>query len=209
MDEPGSRPTDHRDPVTVPVAALRSRMAVNLGRVRFAGARLVLTTHGTPVAAVVSLDDLELLHQVDVVGIPAPVVEVAVVLPLGGAGLWQLLVQSRHRAPWWPIDSLDACPGERVRQRWLTSDDRVVELRGEVVSVERGRSIAFTWTEAGCDRDTSVRLQVVPTAVGGRTELRIGETGFGPLELERAREHHDQWAELLVGLAEHVASSTG
>ena len=68
------RPDRRGDPVVVPVAQLRSRLGENLGRVRFAGERLVLTTHGAPVAAVVSLDDLERLQQVDVVGVPAPVV---------------------------------------------------------------------------------------------------------------------------------------
>lgn len=74
-------------PTRVPVALLRSRLGETLGRVRFAGERLVLTTHGTPIAAVVPLDDLERLEQVDVVGIPTPVVEKSVVLPVSGAEL--------------------------------------------------------------------------------------------------------------------------
>ena len=85
--------------MVVPVAQLRSRLGQTLGRVRFAGERLVLTTHGAPVAAVVTLDDLERLRQVDVVGIPAPVVEESVVLPRREAELWRALAHGRYRAP--------------------------------------------------------------------------------------------------------------
>ena len=191
--------------MTVPVAQLRSRLGQSLGRVRFAGERLLLTTHGAPVAAVVSLDDLERLRQVDVVGVPAPVVEASVVLPLREAELWRALVHGRYRAPWWSIDTLGACPGERVRERWLASDGRVVDLRGEVSAVEPGRSITLAWTETGCARATTVQLRVGRTSAAGTTELSVAETGFGPLEGDRAREHHHQWAELLDRLARHLA----
>ena len=190
--------------MVVPVAKLRSRLGETLGRVRFAGERLVLTTHGAPVAAVVPLDDLERLRQVDVVGIPAPVVEESVVLPLREAELWRALVNGRYRAPWWSIDTLGACPGERVRERWLASDGRVVDLRGEVSTVEPGRSITLAWTEAGCARATTVQLRVGHTTVAGTTELSVVEAGFGPLEGDRAREHHHQWAQLLDRLVRHL-----
>lgn len=190
--------------MVVPVAQLRSRLGQTLGRVRFAGERLVLTTHGAPVAAVVTLDDLERLRQVDVVGIPAPVVEESVVLPRREAELWRALAHGRYRAPWWSIDTLGTCPGERVRERWLASDGRVVDLRGEVSAVEPGRSITLAWTEAGCARATTVQIRVGRTTAAGTTELSVAETGFGPLEGDRAREHQHQWALLLDRLVHHL-----
>lgn len=198
-----------RVPSTVPVAELRSRLAETLGRVRFTSERVVLTSHGTPVAVVVPLDDLERLEQVDVVGIQSPGVEESVAVALGEVELWRTVVNGRYRAPWWSIDTFGVVPGERVRERWLAADGRVVDLTGEVVGLEDGRSITLTWTEAGCARPTTVRLVVEPTGTDAGARLSVVETGFGPLETERASEHGRQWALLLTRLAEHVARRSG
>jgi prevent-host-death family protein len=196
QDEHGAR--------RVPVAELRARLAETLGRVRFAGDRLVLTTHGRPVAAVVSLRDLERLEEVDVVGLLSPEVAESVQLPVDAARLWRTLVDGRYRAPWWSVDTFGVLPGEPVRERWLLASGGVVDLRGEVVAHEDGRSITFTWTEPGGARPSTVRLVVAAVGLAS-AELTITETGFGPRETARAQEHGRQWAQLLQRLGEHVA----
>lgn len=212
MDPPvDAAPEPVRSPrvaVAVPVAELRSRLGDTLGRVRFGGERLVLTAHGTPIAAVVCLDDLERLEQVDVVGIPTPAVEERVVLTAGVARVWRALVEGRYRSVWWPMVTLEVWPGERVHERRLAADGHEVELRGQVVAVEVGASFTFTWAERGCARETTVTL-LLTVRQPDETELVVTETGFGPLELARAAEHARRWAELTGDLAGYLTSAPG
>lgn len=49
-------------PERVKIAALRSDLAEIINRVRFAKARVLVTKHGEPVAALISMDELERLR---------------------------------------------------------------------------------------------------------------------------------------------------
>ncbi len=122
----------------IPLVAARAELSDLCMRVAFGRERVILTRHGRPAAALVSVDDLEQLAPVAV-----DTTEVVVAEEIHGA--WEMFTSSRHRAGWWPefgfkpsagsyfrYDGerdpgvvLDALPGELLSFSWPRTNHKV------------------------------------------------------------------------------------
>lgn len=94
---------------------------------------------------------------------------------------------------WWPESAeLDLKVGGRYHFGWARAD---WHLRGEFVSVERPRQLAFSWRwEHHPESTTVVKVTFEPGFAGGSTLLvRQGPYGDSPGAIELRQSHIDGW----------------
>ena len=102
------------------------------------------------------------------------------------------------------VPLLEPRAGGRYRIQMHLSDGREIPVEGEFKTVDRPRTLAFTWGWALSDGSTLVRLTFKP--VEGGTELTLIHEG---LPTPEAREGHGKgWNSALNKLARYVKGET-
>jgi uncharacterized protein YndB with AHSA1/START domain len=102
------------------------------------------------------------------------------------------------------VPLLEPKVGGRYRIQMHLSDGREIPVEGEFKTVDRPRSLAFTWSWALSDGSTLVRLTF--KAVEGGTELTLIHEG---LPTPEDREGHGKgWNSALNKLARYVKGET-
>jgi uncharacterized protein YndB with AHSA1/START domain len=126
--------------------------------------------------------------------------------------VWAVLTEPVHLAQWFSDEvEIDTRPGGRVLFTW---HGRGV-LGGRVEAVEPPHRLAFRWTPGGEgelreNSSTLVEITLTPES-GGRTRLRVDESGFQGLagsdgdRAHHARENSAGWDRELDELREYVA----
>jgi uncharacterized protein YndB with AHSA1/START domain len=126
--------------------------------------------------------------------------------------VWAVVTEPVHLAQWFSDEvEIDARPGGRVVFTWR----RLGVLAGRVEAVEPPHRFAFRWSPGGDGEwreNSSTLVEITLTAEsGGRTRLRVDESGFqGLAGSDGDRAHHvDEnsagWDRELDELREYVA----
>lgn len=173
------------------LADARIQLAELMGRVTYGGERIVLTRHGKPAAALVSIDDLARLggqtsEPPESVGPPAPMLE-RISIAAGRGRVWQALTDPRDRERWWPAVDLDPEVGGRFLQLWSAAEDLPERAGGRITEFDDPQVFAVQWGDGG---QTTVELveesggvQVVVTHTDG-----VCPVGW-KLDLDALRRH--------------------
>jgi uncharacterized protein YndB with AHSA1/START domain len=129
--------------------------------------------------------------------------------------VWRALTTAEELAAWFQVEiEGDIAPGREVWMTSLSPGCAGHRFRVRFEAMDRPRRFVWQWhpgaVEPGVDYSreprTTVTFMLVP--VEGGTELKVSETGFDAVALERrAKVYHENtegWAEVLVWLQRHV-----
>lgn len=165
------RMDEHR----VSLAEARQQLGELLTRVNYLDERLVVTKHGKPLAAVVSMDDLvRLRDEAPSRSAPAstptePWME-TMTIPGTRARVWWALSDARQRTEWWPSSDLDPEVGREFIQLWSDVDDVPQRLAGRIAEYEDGQRVRVQWDDGTyttvelSDDDGATKASVTHTA---------------------------------------------
>lgn len=200
--------TTRRDPRTITFRNLRANLADTVGRVRYGGERVVLTTHGRPALALVPVADLELLQQLgsgaEAEAEADAVVEESVLVSTPLPMVWRALTEERLRTLWWPVVELDPWVGSRFGERVLEQDGRVLVVTGWVTELDDRSLLRFSWEADGLA--TTVALHLHEESAG--TRVGVTHTGWGDAHDAAARAR-TMWAQHLVDLRDYLHRAGG
>jgi uncharacterized protein YndB with AHSA1/START domain len=136
------------------------------------------------------------------------------VMPVSAEDLFDLWTDPTEVARWWApdgygcvVDVLDTRPGGRWRIVLQRPDGTSIAISGLYRSVDRPRSLIFTWAWEGYDgergRETEVRVTFEPVVGGTRLVLEQQ-----PFENSQARDrHHFGWSACLDHIAKLCANT--
>jgi uncharacterized protein YndB with AHSA1/START domain len=114
--------------------------------------------------------------------------------------VWRSLTDPAQTSLWWAESRIDLRVGGSLDLRWLNGEDGAPQewTRGEILSLDEGRSIEFTNSVHGM-----LRWELEPTPDGTRLTLvnRVspGEERFVPMSLGGWHMHLDHLAAVLEG----------
>ncbi len=163
------------------LAQARTQLADLVGRVTYGGARIVLTKHGKPAAALVSMDDLERIRDATPAITPLHTQTCDIQAPR--ERVWRAITDARKRAEWWQAVDLDKESGGQFGQLTAERGDlagagRVAEyLPPQLFRVQRWDGTTTT-VELRQESPAATQVQVShtgaqpPSARGGRSTSR-------------------------------------
>lgn len=134
----------------ISLAEARKQLGELLAQVSYTGDRIILTKHGKPRAALVSMEDLVRLraevraqaHE------PAPRPEPAsATFAHSRAQVWNALTDVRTRAAWWLDAFIDARVDGAFIQYWSGAKNAPQTLRGRISEFEEGERFQVRWDE--------------------------------------------------------------
>ncbi len=152
------------------LAQARTQLADLVGRVSYGGARIVLTKHGKPAAALVSIADLERLRA----GTPPATAlhTQALTVHAQRDRVWQALTDPRQRSSWWQITDLDPEPGGQFTNFSAEPDE--LAASGKIMEYLAPQLFRVQW------RDGTQTTVEVRDGAEERTEVVVSHTGAQP-----------------------------
>ncbi|WP_431896924.1 SRPBCC family protein [Nonomuraea sp. bgisy101] len=120
--------------------------------------------------------------------------------------VWRAFTDHADRAEWWDYLFMEPVVGGSLEERWTGEHGEPVVTRGLVTRAAAPEILAFSWSDDGQAASTDV--EIVLTARGADTEVRIRETGWNRLPdgAAMAADHRAGWRVHLANLRRHVES---
>ncbi|MFI6597677.1 SRPBCC domain-containing protein [Nonomuraea sp. NPDC050536] len=131
-------------------------------------------------------------------------VDESIVIAVPVRAVWHALADPGARAEWWDYIDFDLVPGGKLEERWSDEHGEPMVTLGQVVEVDDGRLLRFTWADEGQPAPTEVRISLHPQ--GGATMVRIQESGWNllPDGPALASDHRAGWRVHLTNLRRHL-----
>lgn len=177
----------------VPFGEARAQLREMVCRAAYGGERITITRNGSPAAALVSLEDLQVLEGLGESQTASRAQSNAVVdadTVIGGslAAVWGAFAQYRFRTAWWSDLMVDAYVGGEVIVSW---DEGV----GRVVDCVDGETLTMAWGGNPGSSGPAVEVRVdlaVSDAADGGVVVRVRQVGPGP-SADYWRERLEAW----------------